>query len=136
MGAVWPARHGAPAADRRTERRRAERRNVTVAARSPATGARRKTVHGDRTGAVAERQGHLEGIGSQGLRKGHSGVLFAEQQPLALTYFIYGRGDPRQTVLTAVKGGRDAESIACNSAAWLGALGGVDVWPREWVETA
>jgi ADP-ribosylglycohydrolase len=65
----------------------------------------------------------------------YSGILFAEQQPLALAYFVYGQGDPHKTVLTAVKGGRDADSITCNSAAWLGALAGNDVWPEKWLNT-
>jgi len=65
----------------------------------------------------------------------YNGILFAEQQPFALAYFVYGQGDPHKTVLTAVKGGRDADSITCNSAAWLGALAGNDVWPKKWVDT-
>jgi hypothetical protein len=65
----------------------------------------------------------------------YSGILFAEQQPLALAYFVYGQGDPKKTVLTAVKGGRDADSIATNSASWLGALAGESIWPRAWRET-
>jgi hypothetical protein len=65
----------------------------------------------------------------------YSGILFAEQQPLALAYFVYGQGDPHKTVLTAVKGGRDADSIGCNTAAWLGALAGNDVWPKKWRQT-
>jgi hypothetical protein len=65
----------------------------------------------------------------------YSGILFAEQQPLALAYFVYGQGDPKRTVLTAVKGGRDADSIATNSASWLGAMSGEAVWPRKWLRT-
>ena len=65
----------------------------------------------------------------------YNGILFAEQQPLALAYFVYGQGDPYKTVLTAVKAGRDADSNSCNTAAWLGALGGMEVWPKQWVET-
>ena len=65
----------------------------------------------------------------------YSGILFAEQQPLALAYFVYGQGDPKKTVLTAVKGGRDADSIATNSASWLGAMSGESVWPKEWLQT-
>lgn len=65
----------------------------------------------------------------------YNGILFAEQQPLALAYFVYGQGDPHKTLLTAVKGGRDADSIACNTAAWLGALHGIGVWPKKWVDT-
>jgi hypothetical protein len=64
----------------------------------------------------------------------YSGILFAEQQPLALAYFVYGGGDPKKTVLSAVKGGRDADSIATNSASWLGALAGEAIWPRTWLE--
>lgn len=65
----------------------------------------------------------------------YTGILFAEQQPLALAYFVYGEGDPYKTVLTAVKGGRDSDSIASNTAAWLGALHGISVWPKKWVDT-
>ena len=63
----------------------------------------------------------------------YSGILFAEQQPLALAYFVFGEGDPKRTVLTAVKGGRDADSIATNSASWLGAMSGASVWPQRWL---
>jgi hypothetical protein len=65
----------------------------------------------------------------------YSGILFAEQQPLALAYFVHGQGDPKKTVLTAVKGGRDADSIATNSASWLGAMAGESIWSRKWLET-
>ena len=37
--------------------------------------------------------------------------------------------------LTAVKGGRDADSITCNTAAWLGALAGNEIWPKKWWDT-
>jgi len=65
----------------------------------------------------------------------YNGILFAEQQPLALAYFVYGQGDPHKTVLTAVKGGRDADSIATNTASWLGALKGIEIWPKKWIDT-
>jgi hypothetical protein len=65
----------------------------------------------------------------------YTGILFAEQQPLALAYFVYGQGDPKKTVLSAVKGGRDADSIATNSASWLGAMAGESVWPTKWLQT-
>ena len=64
----------------------------------------------------------------------YSGILFAEQQPLALAYFVFGQGDPYRTVLTTVKGGRDADSIATNSASWLGAMSGTSIWPQNWLE--
>lgn len=66
---------------------------------------------------------------------GYNGTLCAEQQPLALAYFVYGQGDLHKTALTAVKGGPDTGSITCNSAAWLGALLGNDIWPKQWRET-
>ena len=62
-----------------------------------------------------------------------SSIAFAEQQPWALAYLVYGKGDPEKTLLTAVKGGRDADSIATNTAAWLGALYGLSVWPEKWI---
>jgi ADP-ribosylglycohydrolase len=65
----------------------------------------------------------------------YNGIFFAEQQPLALAYFVYGQGDPYKTVLTGVKAGRDTDSNTCNTAAWLGALGGMEVWPEQWVTT-
>ena len=67
--------------------------------------------------------------------RGYNGILFAEQQPLALAYLVYGQGDPHMTVLTAVEAGRDADSNATNSAAWLGALIGIEGWPKKWVTT-
>ena len=51
-----------------------------------------------------------------------------------MAYFVWGEGDPSRTVITAAMGGRDADSIATNSAAWLGAMSGIDVWPKEWIE--
>lgn len=64
----------------------------------------------------------------------YTAVSFAEQQPFALAYFVFGDGDPKRTVLTAVKGGRDADSIATNSASWLGAMSGESVWPKHWLD--
>jgi ADP-ribosylglycohydrolase len=63
----------------------------------------------------------------------YTSITFTEQQPWALAYFVWGQGDPAHTVITAAMGGRDADSIATNTASWLGAMGGIDVWPEEWV---
>jgi ADP-ribosylglycohydrolase len=65
----------------------------------------------------------------------YTSISFAEQQPWALAYFVFGKGDPERTVLTAVKGGRDADSIATNTASWLGAMSGESVWPKKWRDT-
>jgi len=65
----------------------------------------------------------------------YTSISFAEQQPWALAYFVFGKGDPQRTVLTAVKGGRDADSIATNTASWLGAMAGESVWPKKWKDT-
>jgi ADP-ribosylglycohydrolase len=64
-----------------------------------------------------------------------SSIAFAEQQPWALAYLVFGKGDPQKTLLTAAKGGRDADSIATNTASWLGALYGLSVWPEKWINT-
>ena len=64
-----------------------------------------------------------------------SSIAFAEQQPWALAYLVYGNADPEKTLLTAVKGGRDADSIATNTASWLGALHGLSIWPEKWIDT-
>jgi ADP-ribosylglycohydrolase len=63
-----------------------------------------------------------------------SSIAFAEQQPWALAYLVYGNGDPEKTLLTAVKGGRDADSIATNTASWLGAMHGLSIWPARWIQ--
>ncbi|MHC4544526.1 MAG: sialate O-acetylesterase [Planctomycetota bacterium] len=52
-----------------------------------------------------------------------------------MAYFVFGKGDPERTVLTAVKGGRDADSIATNTASWLGAMSGESIWPKKWKDT-
>lgn len=65
----------------------------------------------------------------------YTSISFAEQQPWALAYFVFGEGDPKRTVLTAAKGGRDADSIATNTASWLGAMSGESVWPKKWRDT-
>jgi len=65
----------------------------------------------------------------------YTSTSFAEQQPWALAYFVFGNGDPEQTVLTAVKGGRDADSIATNTASLLGAMSGESLWPKKWLDT-
>ncbi|MHC4694916.1 MAG: sialate O-acetylesterase, partial [Planctomycetota bacterium] len=65
----------------------------------------------------------------------YTSISFAEQQPWALAYFVFGKGDPERTVLTAVKGGRDADSIATNTASWLGAMSGESIWPKKWRDT-
>lgn len=64
----------------------------------------------------------------------YTSTSFAEQQPWALAYLVFGKADPERTVLTAVKGGRDADSIATNTASWLGAMSGESVWPKKWRE--
>ena len=54
----------------------------------------------------------------------YTGILFAEQQPLALAAFVYTDGHPRDATLRAVMNGRDADSIASNVGGWVGGLHG------------
>ena len=63
----------------------------------------------------------------------YTSVLFAEQQPFALAYLVYGQGDPAKTVLAAAKGGRDCDSIATNAAGLVGALSGIEAFPSRWI---
>jgi ADP-ribosylglycohydrolase len=65
----------------------------------------------------------------------YSSVLFAEQQPLALAAFVFGRGEPRRAIAQAVMIGRDCDSTASNVGGWCGGLHGESGLPKEWVET-
>lgn len=65
----------------------------------------------------------------------YTSIAFVEQQPLALAAFVYGQGDPRTSILQAVNGGRDADSIASNVGGWCGALHGEEGLPKAWVDT-
>ncbi len=67
--------------------------------------------------------------------KTYTSWLFAEQQPLALAFLVFGKGDGKETILTAAKFGRDADSITTNAGSYLGALAGEACWPKNWVET-
>jgi len=64
-----------------------------------------------------------------------SSILFAEQQPLALAAFVFGRGDPRRAIPVCVMIGRDCDSTASNVGGWCGGLHGESGLPKEWIET-
>jgi ADP-ribosylglycohydrolase len=62
-------------------------------------------------------------------------ILFAEQQPLALAAFVYGRGEPERAIPHCVMIGRDCDSTASNLGGWCGGLHGESGLPKKWVET-
>ena len=61
--------------------------------------------------------------------------FYAEQVPLAVAGFVWGKGDPRVSIPATVMLGRDADSTATTVGAWVGALHGESGLPAEWVET-
>ena len=62
-------------------------------------------------------------------------ILFAEQQPLALAAFVFGRGEPDRAIPQCVMIGRDCDSTASNVGGWCGGLHGEAGLPKSWVET-
>ena len=62
-------------------------------------------------------------------------ILFAEQQPLALAAFVFGRGEPDRAIPQCVMIGRDNDSTASNVGGWCGGLHGEAGLPKSWVET-
>jgi len=61
--------------------------------------------------------------------------FYAEQVPLAIAGFLWGKGDPRVSIPATCMLGRDADSTATTVGSWVGALHGESGLPREWVET-
>jgi ADP-ribosylglycohydrolase len=66
--------------------------------------------------------------------KYYSSVYYAEQVPLAVAAFVYGRGEP-QAIPYCCMLGRDCDSTATTVGAWVGALYGESGLPKDWVET-
>jgi hypothetical protein len=59
--------------------------------------------------------------------------FYAEQVPLSVAGFLWGRGDPRISIPATVMFGRDADSTATTVGSWVGALHGEAGLPQEWV---
>jgi hypothetical protein len=57
-----------------------------------------------------------------------------EEVPIALGLLLATGGDVGETILGGVNYGRDSDSIASMGGALAGALGGIGVVPREWVD--
>ena len=66
---------------------------------------------------------------------GYATSLLAEQVPLAVAAFVFGRGEARVAVPTACMIGRDADTVATTVGSWCGGLSGESGLPAEWVET-
>ena len=86
--------------------------------------------------ASAERNGPLPEIQPplEYSDTGYSSVLWAEQIPLAVAALVFSKGDPVQSIPNCVMLGRDADSTATTVGSWIGALHGLDAFPKTWVE--
>jgi len=62
----------------------------------------------------------------------YNGAYVLETMPSALWCFLNYLDDPEEGVLTAVLAGRDADTVASITAAYFGALYGVDAFPDRW----
>jgi len=58
----------------------------------------------------------------------------AEQVPVAVAAFVYGRSEPRRAMPAACMIGRDADSTATTVGSWVGALHGESGLPKEWAD--
>lgn len=57
-----------------------------------------------------------------------------EELPVALGMVVAAKGDYRRAILGSVNYGRDSDSIAGMAGSIIGALGGTDAVPSEWVD--
>ena len=64
----------------------------------------------------------------------YSSTFLAEQVPLAIAAFVFGKGDPRTAIPCACMIGRDADTTATTVGSWVGALHGESGLPKEWVK--
>ena len=62
----------------------------------------------------------------------YNGAFVLETLPCALWCFLRDVNDPEEGVVTAVLGGRDADTVASMAAAYFGALHGVGAFPDRW----
>jgi ADP-ribosyl-[dinitrogen reductase] hydrolase len=62
----------------------------------------------------------------------YNGAYVLETMPAALWCFLNYLDDPEEGVLAAVLAGRDADTVASITAAYFGALYGVDAFPARW----
>ena len=60
--------------------------------------------------------------------------FFAEQVPLAVAGFLWGKGDPKISIPATCQFGRDADSTATTVGSWVGALHGESGLPKDWVD--
>jgi hypothetical protein len=65
----------------------------------------------------------------------YASCFFAEQVPISIAAFVYGKGDPRVAIPVTCMIGRDADSTATTVGSWVGALHGESGLPGEWVDT-
>jgi ADP-ribosylglycohydrolase len=61
----------------------------------------------------------------------YSVCFYAEQVPLTVAAFVYGKGQPRAIPVCCMLG-RDCDSTATTVGAWVGALHGESGLPAAW----
>lgn len=59
--------------------------------------------------------------------------FWAEQIPIALAAFVFGKGTP-ESLPICINIGRDCDTTGTTIGAWLGALHGTKYLPQEWIE--
>jgi ADP-ribosylglycohydrolase len=62
----------------------------------------------------------------------YCGALVLESLPMALWHFLNTPEDPEETVVNAVMGGHDADTVASMAGAYAGAYLGEHVFPPRW----
>ena len=61
-------------------------------------------------------------------------VLYAEQLPLAVAAFVFGKGDFVESMIASVHLGRDTDSICATTGRLAGGLAGLSGIPADWVD--
>jgi ADP-ribosylglycohydrolase len=62
-------------------------------------------------------------------------VLYAEQIPLAIGAFVFGKGDFVDSMIACVHLGRDTDSICATTGRLAGGMVGLKRMPADWVQT-
>jgi ADP-ribosylglycohydrolase len=61
-----------------------------------------------------------------------NGAFVLETTPVVLWCLLELQDEPEESLVTAVMGGRDADTVAAMVGSLMGALHGVDAFPERW----